>query len=117
MSLLKQCWNCNVITDFTSGEDVIGIAGFGISFNDVDLTQLGDDALVGTDGINFALLQNVDINDLSASDFALNLARIRRAGGGRKSAISKPWKLNEIGISFFCSIFIENNVNNWIIDL
>ena len=60
----------NVITDFTSGEDVIGIAGFGIGFEDVDLTQLGDDALVGTNGINFALLEDVDINDLSASDFA-----------------------------------------------
>ena len=60
----------NTITDFTSGEDVIGIAGFGIGFEDVDLTQQGDDALVGTGGIDFALLENVDINDLSASDFA-----------------------------------------------
>ena len=60
----------NTITDFTSGEDVIGIAGFGIGFEDVDLTQQGDNALVGTGGIDLALLENVDINDLSASDFA-----------------------------------------------
>jgi len=60
----------NTITDFTSGEDVIGIAGFGIGFENIDRTQQGDDALIGINGINFALLENVDINDLSASDFA-----------------------------------------------
>ncbi|MGD1917581.1 MAG: M10 family metallopeptidase C-terminal domain-containing protein [Pleurocapsa sp.] len=60
----------NTITDFTSGEDVIGIAGFNISFGDVTLTQQGHDALNGTDGNDLALLQDVDITALGSADFA-----------------------------------------------
>lgn len=39
--------SANVITDFTNGEDVIGIAGLGIGFDDLSISQDGDDALVG----------------------------------------------------------------------
>ncbi len=60
----------NTITDFTSGEDVIGIAGFGIEFEDITLTQQGSDALVGINDIDLALLEDFDIADLSEDDFA-----------------------------------------------
>ncbi|EAM47654.1 Ig-like domain-containing protein [Crocosphaera watsonii WH 8501] len=60
----------NTVTDFTIEEDVIGIAGFGIGFDGVELSQVGDDALIGIGGSDFALLLNTNINDLSASDFA-----------------------------------------------
>ena len=62
----------NLITDFTIGEDVIGIAGFGIGFADVSLTQQGDDALIATDGNDFASLQNIDITDLNSDDFVFS---------------------------------------------
>ena len=35
----------NIITDFTSGEDVLGVAGLGIGFADVNIIQQGDDVL------------------------------------------------------------------------
>ncbi len=62
----------NQITDFTSGEDVIGIAGLGIGFEDVSLTQQGDDALIGATGSDLAILENVDITSLSGDDFAFS---------------------------------------------
>ncbi|MEL4896960.1 hypothetical protein [Crocosphaera sp. Alani8] len=69
-TLIIETEGINTITDFTIGEDVIGIAGLGIGFDGVELTQLGDDALIGVGGNDFALLLNIDINDLSDADFA-----------------------------------------------
>jgi phosphohistidine phosphatase SixA len=69
-TLVLEAEGINTISDFTIGEDVIGIAGFGIDFDDVSLTQVGENALIGTGNTNFALLLNTDINSLSASDFA-----------------------------------------------
>ncbi|MEL7406171.1 MAG: hypothetical protein AAFN00_04310 [Cyanobacteria bacterium J06558_2] len=60
----------NIVTDFTLGEDVIGIAGLGIGFADVGLTQEEADVLVSVDSSNLALLQNVDVAALSEADFA-----------------------------------------------
>ena len=60
----------NTITDFTDGEDVIGIAGLGIGFEDVSLSSQGDDALISANGNDLALLSNVDITNLSGDDFA-----------------------------------------------
>ena len=62
----------NLITDFTLDEDVIGIGGLGIDFDDVSLTQQGDDALIGTDGKDLALLQDINTSDLSADDFVFS---------------------------------------------
>ena len=36
----------NIITDFTSGEDVLGIAGLGIGFDDLSITQQDDNTLI-----------------------------------------------------------------------
>ncbi|MEM7591467.1 MAG: hypothetical protein AAF383_08095 [Cyanobacteria bacterium P01_A01_bin.83] len=60
----------NIITDFTSGEDVIGIAGLGIGFTDVSITDLEGDALISANDSELAILQGVDASVLSESDFA-----------------------------------------------
>ena len=36
----------NIITDFTSGEDVLGIAGLGIGFDDLSISQQEDNTLI-----------------------------------------------------------------------
>jgi len=60
----------NTITDFTAGEDVIGIAGLGIGFDDLNLTQQGDDALISTAESELAILTGIDSASLSADNFA-----------------------------------------------
>ena len=60
----------NIITDFTSGEDVIGIAGLGIGFEDVSITANGDDALISATGSELAIIQGIEADSLSADDFA-----------------------------------------------
>ncbi|MDJ0534841.1 MAG: hypothetical protein QNJ70_20565 [Xenococcaceae cyanobacterium MO_207.B15] len=61
----------NIITDFTSGEDVIGIAGLGISFDDLSISQQGDDALITASGSDLAILQGIEATTLVADDFTL----------------------------------------------
>jgi hypothetical protein len=60
----------NTITDFTSGEDVIGIAGLGIGFADVTITGIEGDALIAANGSDLAILEGVAADSLSADDFA-----------------------------------------------
>ena len=58
----------NIITDFTSGVDVIGIGGnLGITPNDVVLTANGTDTLISIRGVNLARVIGVDSNTLSAT--------------------------------------------------
>ena len=65
--------SANVITDFTSGEDVLGIAGINSvnEFEDIGLTPSGADTLVAVNGNEFARLLGVDSNNLTASDFVI----------------------------------------------
>ena len=58
----------NTITDFTSGEDVLGIAGLGIGFEDLSITQQDDNTLIAANGSDLAILQGVD--SLMADNFA-----------------------------------------------
>ena len=60
----------NTITDFTIGEDVIGIAGLGISYDDITITSQGNDALISTNNSDLGIIQNIDADSLSESDFA-----------------------------------------------
>ncbi|MEO1377868.1 MAG: calcium-binding protein, partial [Cyanobacteria bacterium J06635_10] len=60
----------NTITDFTSGEDVIGIAGLGISFADISITQQEDNALIAINGVDLGILQGINANNLSVDNFA-----------------------------------------------
>lgn len=55
----------NRINDFTSGEDVIGIAGLGIAFDDLDITQTDTGALISTDGNDLAIVTNTPDSFLS----------------------------------------------------
>ncbi|MEO1184105.1 MAG: hypothetical protein AAFX46_05035 [Cyanobacteria bacterium J06636_27] len=61
----------NIITDFTVGEDVIGIAGLGIGFSDINITQQEDNALIAIDGINLGILQGIDADILSVDNFVI----------------------------------------------
>ena len=60
----------NIITDFTSGEDVLGVAGLGVTeIGDLNISQDGDDAAIAFNGDDLAVLLGVDTNALSNSDF------------------------------------------------
>jgi len=60
----------NIITDFMSGEDVLGIAGLGLSFSDLNLTQDGDHTFIKTDTQDLAILSDVAADHLTADNFA-----------------------------------------------
>jgi Ca2+-binding RTX toxin-like protein len=59
----------NTITDFTIGEDVIGIAGSGGNFGKLAFTQQNQDLLVSLSSSNLAVLKGVEAANLSASSF------------------------------------------------
>lgn len=48
----------NTINDFTSGEDVIGIAGLGVGYEDLSITQIDAGALISVDGKDLAIVGN-----------------------------------------------------------
>ena len=60
----------NIVTDFTLGEDVLGIAGLGIGFDNIDLTQLENNTSIAVEGSDLAILQGIDAVNLTADDFA-----------------------------------------------
>ena len=62
--------SANNITDFTSGEDVIGIAGLGIGFEDVSITQVEGNAVISATGSELAVFYGVDAASLTVDDFA-----------------------------------------------
>ena len=61
--------SANVITDFELGEDVIGIAGLGIGFDDLDISDRDGNTLISTEEGDLAILEGVDANNLTADDF------------------------------------------------
>ncbi|MEL7243794.1 MAG: serine hydrolase, partial [Cyanobacteria bacterium J06573_2] len=60
----------NIITDFTSGEDVLGIAGLGIGFDDLSITQQDNNTLIAVNGSDLAILQGIATDSLIADNFA-----------------------------------------------
>ncbi|MEM6404811.1 MAG: calcium-binding protein, partial [Cyanobacteria bacterium P01_D01_bin.116] len=56
-------------TDFTSGEDVLGIAGLGVSFEDLSITQEDDNTLISVNGSDLAILQGIGADSLVADNF------------------------------------------------
>ena len=60
----------NIINDFASGEDLLGIAGLGIGFADITLIQQDDHTLISANGADLAVLQGIDATSLSEDDFA-----------------------------------------------
>jgi CubicO group peptidase (beta-lactamase class C family) len=60
----------NIITDFTRGEDVLGIAGLGIGFDDLSITQQEDNTLIAANSSELAILQGIGADSLIADNFA-----------------------------------------------
>ena len=60
----------NTIEDFTVGEDVIGIAGLGVGFDDVSLVQQDNNTLISAGDDELATLMGVNADSLSADNFA-----------------------------------------------
>ena len=60
----------NIITDFTSGEDVLGIAGLGIGFDDLSITQQDENTLIAANGSDLAILQGIGADSLVVDNFA-----------------------------------------------
>lgn len=52
--------SANIINDFTSGEDVIGIAGLGIGYDDLTITDGDGSAIIAVDGSELAILSNAN---------------------------------------------------------
>ncbi|MEM8777770.1 MAG: bifunctional metallophosphatase/5'-nucleotidase [Cyanobacteria bacterium P01_G01_bin.49] len=57
----------NIITDFISGEDVIGLGSTSLSFEDLSLTVEGNNTIINGLGQNLAIVNQV--TNLSESDF------------------------------------------------
>ncbi|MEM8777478.1 MAG: metallophosphoesterase [Cyanobacteria bacterium P01_G01_bin.49] len=59
----------NIITDFALGEDVIGVAGLGIGFDDLVIAQSSDNTLISTETQDLAVLSGVEAQSLVAENF------------------------------------------------
>ena len=62
--------SANTITDFTIGQDVLGIAGIGASFGTLTLTQQDTNTLISFNKNDLAILTGIQSSSLSASNFA-----------------------------------------------
>ena len=61
----------NTITDFDMDMDVIGVAGIGAtSVDDLELSQMGNDAVISFSGFDLATLSNTQVSDLANETFA-----------------------------------------------
>ncbi len=49
--------------------DVLGIAGLGIGFGDLNITHDNDNSLIAIDSSDLAVLQGVEAHSLSANNF------------------------------------------------
>ncbi|MDR9403798.1 MAG: calcium-binding protein, partial [Halothece sp. Uz-M2-17] len=58
----------NTITDFTSGEDTIAIAGVEANFGDVVFTSIDEGTLISLNGEDLAILLGVKANSLNEGD-------------------------------------------------
>lgn len=61
--------SANTITDFTIGEDVLGLAGIGASFGSLTLTQKDSNTLISFNNNELAILTGVQSSTLGASNF------------------------------------------------
>ncbi|MGL5796471.1 MAG: alkaline phosphatase [Waterburya sp.] len=61
--------SANIITDFESGTDVLGIASLDVKFEDLSITDSNGDAVIANGEKNLAILQGVDAASLNADNF------------------------------------------------
>lgn len=59
----------NTITDFTEGEDVIGVAGLGIGYDDLSISQTDAGALISADGGDLAIVSNISAELLANEEY------------------------------------------------
>ncbi|MGK7918086.1 MAG: pre-peptidase C-terminal domain-containing protein [Prochloraceae cyanobacterium] len=59
----------NTITDFELDADVLGIGDLGLNFDDLSLTQQGDDALIAALDTDIAILTGIQASDLDSDNF------------------------------------------------
>jgi hypothetical protein len=62
--------SANIVVDFTAGEDVLGLSGLGVSFEQLTLVQEGQNTLISFNGSHLAILNGVQSSSLSSSNFA-----------------------------------------------
>ena len=55
----------NTIADFTSGEDVFGIAGLGIGYDDLSITQSDAGAIIAANGQDLAIVSNASSDSIA----------------------------------------------------
>ncbi len=59
----------NKITDFEAGIDVIGLGGLGVTFADLGITQVGNDALIRTLNTDLAIITGIQASTLTSNSF------------------------------------------------
>ena len=59
----------DIVTDFTDGEDIIGLRG-GLTFTDLTISAVGNDTQILAEGLSITL-QGVDVGAIDSADFAL----------------------------------------------
>ena len=59
----------NKITDFEAGIDVIGLGGLGVTFADLSITQVGNDALIRTLNTDLAMITGIQASTLTSNSF------------------------------------------------
>ena len=62
----------NRIADFQIDKDVIGFSGLDISFDDLTITQDGDNTIIAVQDRNVAILVNIDANNLTSDRFVFD---------------------------------------------
>ena len=60
----------NTITDFMAGEDVLGIAGLGADFGQLEISNQQGSAAIALNGNDLAYLDGIEASSLTAADFA-----------------------------------------------
>jgi glycerophosphoryl diester phosphodiesterase len=60
----------NTVVDFMIGEDVLGIAGLGATFNDLELSMMDGNTTISFNGTSLAILNGVEAVTLSEANFA-----------------------------------------------
>ncbi|MGL4881454.1 MAG: alkaline phosphatase, partial [Waterburya sp.] len=61
--------SANIITDFESGTDVLGIASLDIAFEELSITDSNGDTVIANGEKDLAILQGVDAASLNADNF------------------------------------------------
>ncbi len=61
--------SANIITDFESGTDMLGIAGLDIAIEDLSITDSNGDVVIANGEKNLAILQGVNAVSLNADNF------------------------------------------------